>query len=284
MYLADPIPSDTTLTADQQKLILGGEICMWAEQLNAETLDSRVWPRAMAVAERLWSPQGDRDVSNMYQRLRVNSLKLEDVGLRHLSAPETVRRSLLLQAHPDALDTLASVLEPMDFHTRSRQQHTNGWTALDRLVDAVVPDPPSRQYVAGDVEAITGDVTVPPPSDPKADADHSGDVPEGAKPAADAAFVRLRERFLVWQSAQTRLLQEMQGTPRLSDAGVRAQQLGELANVGLSSLAYLQSHTAPPPGWQAQQMAILDAASQPVALVRFTVIYSLRKLVIAASR
>ena len=96
MYLADPIPADTTLTADQQKLILGGEVCMWAEQLNAETMDSRVWPRTMAVAERFWSPQNDRDVSDMYRRLRINSLKLEDVGLRHISGPETVRRNLLL--------------------------------------------------------------------------------------------------------------------------------------------------------------------------------------------
>ena len=69
MYLADPIPVDTTLTAEQQKLILGGEVCMWAEQLNTETMDSRVWPRTMAVAERFWSPQGDRDVSDMYRRL-----------------------------------------------------------------------------------------------------------------------------------------------------------------------------------------------------------------------
>jgi hexosaminidase len=76
----------------------------------------------------------------------------------------------------------------------------------------------------------------------------------------------------------------MQQTPRLSDAAVRAEQLGELAGVGLSSLAYLESHTVPPPGWQAQQMNILDAAAQPAALVRFTVLYSMRKLVLAASQ
>ncbi|MGC2399143.1 MAG: beta-N-acetylhexosaminidase [Acidobacteriaceae bacterium] len=284
MYLADPIPADTTLTPEQQKLILGGEICMWAEQLNAETLDSRLWPRTLAVAERFWSPQGDRDVSDMYQRLRVNSLKLEDLGLRHISGPQTVRRSLLLQLHPEALDILASVLEPVDFHTRSQTQHTNGWTAIDRLVDAVAPDPPSRQQVAGEVDAIAGNVTVPPPTDPKPALDLSGDVPQGAVPAPELAFQRLHERFLSWQSAQTRLLEEVQGTPRLSDAGIRAQQLGEMASVGLSALAYLQSHTAPPSGWQAQQLTVLDAASQPAALVRFTVLYSMRKLVLAAAR
>jgi hexosaminidase len=257
---------------------------MWAEQLNTETMDSRVWPRTMAVAERFWSPQGERDVSDMYRRLRSNSLKVEDVGLRHISGPETVRRNLLLELDPEPLDVLASVLEPVDFHERSKLQHTNGWTALDRLVDAVVADPPSRQQVAGEVDAIAGNVTVPPPSDPKLQLDLSGDVPEGPIPSPEAAFYSLRLRFLSWQAAVPRLLDDVQQTPRLSDATVRAEQLGELAGVGLSSLAYLESHTAPPAGWQAQQMSVLDGAAQPSALVRFTVLYSMRKLVLAAAQ
>ncbi len=284
MFLADPIPSDTTLTVDQQKLILGGEVCMWAEQLNPETVDSRVWPRTMAIAERFWSPQSDRDVSDMYRRLRINSLKLEDVGLRHISAPEIMRRNLLLERHPDALDVLASVLEPVSFHERYEGQHTNGLTTLNRLVDAVVADPPSRQQIAGDVDALAGNVTVPPPSDPKLALDLSGDVSPGAAPSPEMALDRLRQRFLSWQAAETRLLEGVQGTPRLSDAAIRAEQLGELARVGLSALAYLQTHTVPPAEWQAQQMSILDAAGQPSALVRFTFLHSMRKLVLAASQ
>jgi hexosaminidase len=283
MYLADPVPNDTTLTPEQQKLILGGEVCMWAEQLNTETVDSRVWPRTMAVAERFWSPQSDRDVSDMYRRLRISSLKLEDVGLRHISGPETVRRNLLLTRDPEALDVLASVLEPVDFHARSGLQHTNGWTALDRLVDAVVADPPSRQQVAGEVDALAGNITVPPPTDPKLQLDLTADVPEGSVPPRDVAFRRLRQRFLSWQAAEARLLEDVQQTPRLSDAGARAEQLGELAQVGISSLAFLESHTAPPTGWQEKQLSALDAAAQPAALVRFTVLYSMRKLVLAAA-
>ena len=92
----------------------------------------------------------------MYRRLRINSLKLEDVGLTHISGPEIMRRNLLLERHPEALDVLASVLEPVSFHERYQGQHTNGLTTLDRLVDAVVADPPSRQQIAGDVDALAG--------------------------------------------------------------------------------------------------------------------------------
>ena len=284
MFLADPVPSDTTMTADEQKLILGGEVCMWAEQLNSETVDSRVWPRTMAVAERFWSPQSDRDISDMYRRLRINSLKLEDVALQHISGPEMLRRDLLRERHPEALDVLASVLEPVSFHERYGGQHTNGLTTLNRLVDAVVADPSSRQEIAGDVDALTAGITVPPSSNPKLQLDLSGDVRSGVSPSPDVALGRLRQRFLSWQAAEPQLLEDVQGTPRLVDAAIRAEQLGELARVGLSALNYLQTHTTPPAGWQAQQISTLDRAEQPSALVRFTFLHSMRKLVLAAAQ
>ena len=286
MFLADPISAETKLTADQQKQIYGGEVAMWAEQINMETADSRIWPRTLAIAERFWSPQSDRDVSDMYRRLRINSLKLEDVGLRHISGPDTLRRSLLLERSPEALDVLTSVLEPVSFHERSHDQHTNGYTAIDRLVDATIADPPSRQQIAGDVLALTGNITMPPApaEDPESRVDLSADVAAGVSPSRIAAAQQLRQRFLSWQTAEPRLLEDIRKTPRLNDAAPRVEQLGALAEVGMSALTYLETHTTPPADWQAAQMAIIDSAQQPSALVRFTFLHSMRRLVIAAAQ
>jgi hexosaminidase len=49
------------LTAEEAKHVLGGETPLWAEQNDATTVDSKLWPRAAALAESMWS--GNRDAS-----------------------------------------------------------------------------------------------------------------------------------------------------------------------------------------------------------------------------
>ncbi len=83
-YLIDPLGGDgASLTAEQKARVLGGEATMWSEFVTPENVDSRIWPRTAAIAERLWSPQEMRDVDSMYQRLAIVSQKLEFYGLQH---------------------------------------------------------------------------------------------------------------------------------------------------------------------------------------------------------
>jgi hexosaminidase len=261
MFLADPIPADTKLNPEQQKRILGGEVCMWGEQIDPETVDSRVWPRTIAIAERFWSPQSDRDLADMYRRLRLASLQLEDVGLMHIVGPKRLRRNLAGNAQPDALDVLASVIEPVSFSERYGAQHTDRLTSLDRLIDAVVADPPARQQIEHQVDQALN---------------------ENSPAEREAGRMALRQQFTAWVQAAPQVLALAATTSRLDDEETRARQLGELGATGLEALAFLDSHQPSSSGWLDDRRKTLADAEQASGMVRFVFIPALRRLVEAA--
>src|SRR5260221_14668945 len=116
---------------------------MWSEYVNPENIDSRIWPRNAAIAERLWSPQNVTDVASMYARLHAISAQLEWLGLTHRSYyPQMLRRVAGRGAAPEqltALRTLTDGDEPVKDYTRGRTAAAGGAseTPRDRGVDAV---------------------------------------------------------------------------------------------------------------------------------------------------
>ncbi|KAG4919889.1 hypothetical protein JHK82_057315 [Glycine max] len=53
VYTAEPL--EGIRKASEQKLVLGGEVCMWGETADTSDIQQTIWPRAAAAAERLWS-------------------------------------------------------------------------------------------------------------------------------------------------------------------------------------------------------------------------------------
>ncbi|TVP43568.1 MAG: hypothetical protein EA341_17980, partial [Mongoliibacter sp.] len=83
------------LTEAERMLILGGEAAMWSELVDANTIDSRIWPRTAAIAEKLWTPQElTTDTKDMYRRLEILSNGFEKFGLRHLSYPNELAQEI----------------------------------------------------------------------------------------------------------------------------------------------------------------------------------------------
>jgi hexosaminidase len=260
-YAVNPIPASSTLTAAQRKRILGGEACMWNEYVDAKTIDSRIWPRAAAVAERLWSPESVNDVNDMYRRLRVESVRLEALGLTQISQEWASLRMMAGTEEIGPLRVLAAAMEPVSWGERAHYSTEHKITThapLDHWVDALRPDPPLRHDFA---VMVDGYLQAPR-------ADRAGEM-------------ALTDLFASWVKAEPGALQLMEHSPLLAEAKARPGQLAQLGRVGVAALGYLSSGETAPAGWKAEQMATIAAAKEPVALTQFAVLGPLEKLVMA---
>ena len=255
-YLADPLPSSSELTAEERKRVLGGEICMWGEQLNAESIDSRIWPRAAAIAERFWSAESVNVPDDMYRRLAVESVRLEGLGLTHLSHEGVALRALAGSEDIDALRTFASVLEPVSFGERFNQQRTSQLTPLNNLVDAIRPDPASRH----DTNRLTHQFLRAPL-------------------ASEGQRAELQRMFEGWIAASPAIQAQLAAVPLLEVAQARGEQLPQLAAAGVEALKFLSTGAKAPAGWKAGKLALIAEAKKPVAIVRFTFLSPLEELV-----
>jgi len=119
-YLVDPLTKNNDLTAEEKARILGGEATMWSELVTPLNIDSRLWPRTAAIAERFWSSEEIVDISNMYKRLETISFRLEELGITHIRNRDVILRNITSNQNIEALVKLTKVYEPLKIYTRNK--------------------------------------------------------------------------------------------------------------------------------------------------------------------
>jgi hexosaminidase len=89
VYAFDPLPD--VLTADQATHILGGQANVWTEYIaTPEHAEYMTYPRAIAVAEAVWSTPGRRSFADFMDRLSRNLDHLQVLGV-NFRVPEAFR-------------------------------------------------------------------------------------------------------------------------------------------------------------------------------------------------
>jgi hexosaminidase len=262
-YLNDPLPPDTNLTPEQAANILGGEATMWAELVTPENVDSRIWPRLAAIAERLWSSVEVTDVDDMYRRLETVSLQLEELGLQHEKNFDLMLRRLTNGGDTEPLRVLMGVIEPIKVYTRHRQPwRYYSYSPLTRVVDAARPDAPDAREFRGLVHRYLED--------------HKAGLKAPGKATKIRAWLHL------WQDNHTRLKDSIAQSPILQEIEATSEDLAAISAVGLDALKYLEKGRRAKSPWVVQQRQVLEAAQTQASEVELMVLPVIDQMVLAA--
>ncbi len=239
-YKADPLPpfeewseqeKKYKLTPEQEKLILGGEATMWAELVTPFTVDSRIWPRTAAIAERLWSPGSVKDEEDMYRRLEVVSFRLEELGLTHLKNKDVILRNIANGGDITALKVLSEVIEPYKVYRRNNGGLMyKSYSPFTLMADATSADARSARLFRTLVKHYE------------------------EKPSRES-LEEIKKWLTLWRDNHTEFLKVMNNSPVLKQLESISAELSTISVVGLEAVAKSSSSES----WYKEKTALIQA-------------------------
>jgi hexosaminidase len=264
----DGVPEGTqpvVPTPEQMHNILGGEAALWAENIASPLLDIKLWPRAFAVAERLWSAEDVQDIDNMYQRMQaIDAWSTVSVGLQQHSAAMRQMTRLAGSAEIMPLQILAQAVEPAQYYTRQHLKFQAGnyhhFEPLNRFADALVAESSQLRAMDGWVDKLIAD-------------------PEDGNSAES-----LRHTFTRWQSNTPDVLTLIDGSYQLKAMKPVAEGVDKVAGIGLRLTELVAKQGTLNADEQKEIQRQLDDAAKTQDEVVIAAVYPVQKLLRASMK
>jgi hexosaminidase len=244
------------LTEDQRKLIIGGEATMWAEFVSPETVDSRIWPRTAAIAERYWSSRDITDVDDMYRRLDNVSFRLEELGLTHEKNYFMMLRRLTNNRDILPLKNFVDVIEPVKIYNRNRLRKHYSHSPLTRVVDAARAD----ARVARDFRNLVEKYVKADKKDP-------------------VLYHQLRKWLILWQNNHSELCVIINKSPVLKEIKSLSADLASCSEIGLAALGYINDAETPEMQWKKSALETIESAKVPRGQTELMIVPGIEMLV-----
>jgi hexosaminidase len=243
-YLVDPMEGIADkFTPEQTASILGGEATIWSEYVTGETIDSRIWPRTAAIAERFWSPQPVRDVDSMYQRMAIIGQKLTAYGVDYRATAEQMLERMSGDPDPEALRVLASVVQPPRGYQRGGLRPYTSQTPLNHLVDAVSPESDAAREFGEICKRIV------------------------AGNATPGEWDKAHDWLVLWRDNDAKLQPLLGASEITAELTPVSASLRQVAEIGLQALEALHHHNAVSTDAQKSNLEIVTAAEKPQAVL-----------------
>lgn len=252
-------PIYASLSAQDESKIMGGEAAQWTEIANEYNIETRVWPRAAAIAERLWSPKSVVNVEDMYRRLFVISSQLEESGLQHKA--EYIQ-SLKRLANSDSITKLkcfTDLLEPVKGYKKlfarfSQQESATYQTAPLMEISDIIP---VDQQVKWEFRAAV-----------------QSWLSQKDSLSAKKIMLWLKE----WQQINSGLRLMFDQSVQLKKVEQHSKNIAILASIGLDAIENSKTGQTSE-NWQKEKLEIISSMGKPYGETEISVLAEIKALV-----
>jgi hexosaminidase len=179
----------------------------------------------------------------MYRRMAAVSLKLDYNGLKHNSVTRMMLERMSGNADTNALEVLASAVQPPKGYDRESLHEYNSASALNHMVDAVGPESEAARKF--DNLAMVIAVGTPTPE----------------------VWQKARDLLVTWRDNDAKLQPALAGSELTAELSGLSKSVSQVAGIGLEALDDLKNHRVMPADVREKNLQVLKAAAKPKAVL-----------------